>query len=91
MMPGLQIYRALGGALQLARQMNTTDLQAVAGTLGNALQSCLVVGTLVLGLLVGARTVLALAEERNYPAASSIGSNSDRAYSPNGRNKDLNW
>src|SRR5262249_19354455 len=40
--------------------VNGTDPAAVAGTLGNASQACLVVSGLVLGLIVGARTVLAL-------------------------------
>jgi uncharacterized membrane protein YjjP (DUF1212 family) len=65
MMPGLQIYRALAGALQLARQKNATDLSTVAGTLGDASDACLVVSALALGLIVGARTVLAVAGERD--------------------------
>jgi uncharacterized membrane protein YjjP (DUF1212 family) len=81
MMPGLQIYRALGGALQLARLMNATDLQTIAGTLGNALHACLVVGALALGLLVGTRAVPALAGERDSPPSSSTGSHPDEASS----------
>jgi uncharacterized membrane protein YjjP (DUF1212 family) len=63
MMPGLHIYRALGGALRLARLTNETDPATMAGTLGNALQACLVVSGLALGLIVGVRAVLALAGE----------------------------
>jgi uncharacterized membrane protein YjjP (DUF1212 family) len=62
MMPGLHIYRALAGALQLARQMTETDPAALAGALGNASQACLVVSGLVLGLILGSRAVLALGE-----------------------------
>lgn len=61
MIPGLHIYRALGGTLQLARFGNRTDLEGVAGTLGNALQAALVVSGLALGLILGARVVLGLA------------------------------
>jgi uncharacterized membrane protein YjjP (DUF1212 family) len=57
MMPGLHLYRALAGALQLARLTNETDPTAVAGTLGNALQGCLVVSGLALGLILGTRVV----------------------------------
>lgn len=60
MMPGLHIYRALAGALQLARQTNETNPAAMAATLGNALQGCLVVSGLALGLILGAKAVLAL-------------------------------
>jgi uncharacterized membrane protein YjjP (DUF1212 family) len=61
MIPGLHMYRALGGALQLARLGERTDPVTVAGTLGNALQAGLVVGGLALGLVLGTRAVLALA------------------------------
>jgi uncharacterized membrane protein YjjP (DUF1212 family) len=57
MMPGLHIYRALGGALQLARQADEMAPAAVAGALGNAAQAFLVVSGLALGLLLGARAV----------------------------------
>jgi hypothetical protein len=36
MMPGLQIYQALGGALQLARLGPSPEPSAVAGMLGEA-------------------------------------------------------
>jgi uncharacterized membrane protein YjjP (DUF1212 family) len=65
MIPGLNLYRALGGALQLARSASTADPSAVAGVLGNAFQAVLVVSLLVLGLILGARAVLALAGERS--------------------------
>jgi uncharacterized membrane protein YjjP (DUF1212 family) len=57
MMPGLHMYRALVGTLQLARMTNETDPAAMAGTLGHASQACLEVSGLVLGLLLGARLV----------------------------------
>jgi uncharacterized membrane protein YjjP (DUF1212 family) len=58
LMPGLHIYRALAGALQLARQPE----QAVGELPGTGLQACLVVAGLALGTLLGARAGLALAE-----------------------------
>jgi uncharacterized membrane protein YjjP (DUF1212 family) len=70
MMPGLHIYRALAGALQLARGAGQTDPTIVADTLGNAFQACLVVSALALGVVVGARTVLALAGEPDFPTKS---------------------
>ncbi len=60
MMPGLHIYRALGGAAGLARQADPMDPAAVAGLLGTAFQAFLVVSGLALGLLLGTRAVLAL-------------------------------
>jgi uncharacterized membrane protein YjjB (DUF3815 family) len=69
MMPGLQMYRALAGALQLARQAGDTEPAAVAATLGNALQAGLVVSGLALGVIIGARVVQALAGERDRQTA----------------------
>jgi uncharacterized membrane protein YjjP (DUF1212 family) len=73
MIPGLSLYRALAGALQLARQAGGADPGTVAATLGNAFQGCLVVSALALGLILGARVVLALAGERGAspPAAEA--------------------
>jgi uncharacterized membrane protein YjjP (DUF1212 family) len=82
MMPGLQIYRALGGAVQLARLTNETAPAAMAGTLGNASQACLVVSGLALGLIVGARVVLALGGERDPPKMYSFGSHPNAAVPP---------
>jgi uncharacterized membrane protein YjjB (DUF3815 family) len=65
MMPGLQMYRALGGALQLARQAGDTESAAVAATLANALQAGIVVSGLALGVIIGARALAALAGERD--------------------------
>jgi uncharacterized membrane protein YjjP (DUF1212 family) len=67
MIPGLSLYRALAGALQFARQPDGTDPVTVARTLGNAFQGCLVVSSLALGLILGARVVLALAGRRDSP------------------------
>jgi uncharacterized membrane protein YjjB (DUF3815 family) len=64
MIPGLSLYRALAGALHLARMPDEADPRTVAVTLGNALQGCLVVGGLALGLIFGARAMLALTSER---------------------------
>jgi uncharacterized membrane protein YjjP (DUF1212 family) len=66
MMPRLHIYRALAGALQLARGAGQTDSAVLAATLGNAFQACLVVSGLALGVIVGTRAVLALAGERDH-------------------------
>ena len=79
MMPGLHIYRALGGALQLARQADETAPAAMAGALGNALQSCLVVGGLTLGLVLGARVVPAPSGAVGSPIPSSADLNTDEA------------
>jgi hypothetical protein len=65
MIPGLSLYRALGGALRLARLPDRTDAATVTATLGNALQAGLVIGGLALGLVVGARAVLALVGDRD--------------------------
>src|SRR5262245_7342386 len=79
MMPGLNMYRALAGTLQLARLMNLTDPEALAGTLGNAMQACLVVSGLALGLVLGFRAVLALGGERDSVKRASPGSDPDHA------------
>jgi uncharacterized membrane protein YjjB (DUF3815 family) len=63
MMPGLQMYRALAGALQFARLGQETGSAAMAGTLGNASQACIVVSGLALGLILAARVVLGLGGE----------------------------
>jgi uncharacterized membrane protein YjjP (DUF1212 family) len=59
MIPGLSAYRALGGALRLARLPQLADPDLVTTTLGYALEACLAVGALTLGLIVGARAVSA--------------------------------
>jgi uncharacterized membrane protein YjjP (DUF1212 family) len=69
MIPGLQIYRALAGALRLAQQGRTADPGLVAATWGNALQGCLVVSGLSLGLILGARAVQLLAGKPHSAAA----------------------
>jgi uncharacterized membrane protein YjjP (DUF1212 family) len=74
MMPGLQIYSALGGALKTAQLMSAADLQTISWTLGNALQACIVVGALSLGLVVGTRAVQSLAGEGDSTATPSTGS-----------------
>jgi uncharacterized membrane protein YjjP (DUF1212 family) len=77
MIPGLSLYRALAGALQLARLPEMADPRVVAGTFGNALQGGLVVSALALGLILGARVVLALAGERDAPMGSRVGPDPD--------------
>jgi uncharacterized membrane protein YjjP (DUF1212 family) len=67
MIPGLSLYRALAGALHLARRPDAADPEIVAGTIANALQGGLVVSALALGLILGARAVLLLAGEGRPP------------------------
>lgn len=55
MMPGIQIYRALRGFLQLAH--DGTNLETAAATLGDASQAILIVGALALGLVVAIRGI----------------------------------
>jgi len=76
MIPGLQIYRALGGTLHLARLGPVADMPTIATTLGNALNACLVVGAQVLGLVFAARAVLALPAERESRASYSTAARS---------------
>jgi uncharacterized membrane protein YjjB (DUF3815 family) len=61
MIPGLSLYRALVGAVQLARLAESAQAAAVAETLGNALHGTVVVSGLALGLILGTRAVLAQA------------------------------
>jgi uncharacterized membrane protein YjjB (DUF3815 family) len=79
MIPGLNLYRTLAGALQLALLADTGDAGTVAGTLGNALQGGFVISGLALGLIVGGRAVLALIGERDSPMVSRIGDECDGA------------
>jgi len=79
MIPGLSLYRALAGALQLARNPGTADPGTVARTFENGLHGCLVVSALTLGLVVGARVVLALARDRDAPIGSHRGVVADGA------------
>ncbi|MEX2168205.1 MAG: threonine/serine exporter family protein [Pirellulales bacterium] len=69
MMPGIQIYRALAGSLQLIRLQDKIELPAIARTLGDALQACLVVAALALGLIIAARVVPMLAGPQGTPAS----------------------
>jgi uncharacterized membrane protein YjjB (DUF3815 family) len=64
MMPGLQVYRALGGFLRLATSRTEAELPTVAGTLGDASQSCLVVCALALGLVITARVIMLVPDRR---------------------------
>jgi uncharacterized membrane protein YjjP (DUF1212 family) len=78
MIPGLSLYRALVGAVQLARLADAADVETAAGTLGNAMQGILVVSALALGLLLGTRAVLALAGERDFLMGSRMGHESEK-------------
>jgi uncharacterized membrane protein YjjB (DUF3815 family) len=78
MMPGLQIYRALNGTLKLARLKSAMDLSAVADTLGNASQACLVVGALAVGFIVGAR-IIPMGRKIRTPRRQTCQTRSDAA------------
>jgi uncharacterized membrane protein YjjP (DUF1212 family) len=73
MIPGLSLYRALAGALWLARLPDLTDAGSVTATLSNALQAGLVIGGLTLGLAVGASAVLALVGDQDAPTLPRVG------------------
>ncbi len=60
MVPGLDAYRSLGGALRLARQTEAPDPAAATAAVGNAFEAALVLGALTLGLLIGARLAQAV-------------------------------
>ena len=61
MMPGLQIYRAIGGSMKLARLKESAELSTIASASANLWQACFVVIALALGLIVASRAVLTLA------------------------------
>jgi uncharacterized membrane protein YjjP (DUF1212 family) len=63
MMPGVQIYRGLAGALQLREQKSAANLATVSGALGDVVEASLVVSALTLGLVLAARIVLAWSRE----------------------------
>jgi uncharacterized membrane protein YjjP (DUF1212 family) len=57
MMPGLQIYGALRGAVQLTRLQTDTDMGTITTALANGVQSATVVIALGLGLIIATRIV----------------------------------
>ena len=65
MMPGVQMYRALSGVLQLAQPNIEAKQAVIASTLGNAAQASLVIGALALGLVLADRVMLLLTKPRN--------------------------
>jgi uncharacterized membrane protein YjjP (DUF1212 family) len=65
MLPGLNLYRALAGALRLARLAEPAGATIAPTTFGNAFLACAVLSALALGLIVGARIVFALGRERS--------------------------
>jgi uncharacterized membrane protein YjjP (DUF1212 family) len=65
MMPGVQMYLALSGVLQLAQPDTEAKQAVVASTLGNAAQASLVIGALALGLVIADRMILSLGKPRN--------------------------
>jgi uncharacterized membrane protein YjjP (DUF1212 family) len=65
MMPGMQMYRALGGALRSARLQDAADGTVVIDSIGYAIQASLVVSALAIGLIISARVVPMLAGKKN--------------------------
>jgi uncharacterized membrane protein YjjB (DUF3815 family) len=70
MIPGLQIYRALAGALKIARE-HLTEPEIVGGVLANGFQGFLVVSALALGVILGASLVQAIWVKRDALTAYS--------------------
>jgi uncharacterized membrane protein YjjP (DUF1212 family) len=70
MMPGLQMYRALGGFLLMAHQTAETERPPVAVMLANASQATLVIGALAFGLIVAARMTLVLSGGKDVQSIS---------------------
>jgi uncharacterized membrane protein YjjP (DUF1212 family) len=73
MIPGLNLYRALAGALWLARLPDLSDAGGVTAMLSNAVQAGLVIGGLTLGLAVGASVVLALVGDQDATTLPRVG------------------
>lgn len=72
MIPGLSFYRALGGALRLARQGENATEPLTAATLGHACQALVVVSGLAMGVILGIRLVLRVSksvQRRSDPAS----------------------
>jgi uncharacterized membrane protein YjjB (DUF3815 family) len=61
MMPGLQMFGALYGAVCVTRLQSQAELPAVTAVLANAVQAATVVAALGLGLIIATRTIHALA------------------------------
>lgn len=64
MVPGATLYRALAEALQLARAPSGADADLAARVLHDISEGAIVVSGLALGLVLGARSILALLHER---------------------------
>lgn len=64
MMPGVAIYRALGGVMQFARLQIADDSAAISGPLSYAAQAGVAVGALALGLVLGTRAVQLIIGDR---------------------------
>lgn len=54
MMPGVSMFRSIGGTMDIAEAGSHASQELVAGTLANIFQSIFVVGSMGMGLLVGA-------------------------------------
>jgi uncharacterized membrane protein YjjB (DUF3815 family) len=75
MIPGFNLYRALSGALQLARAPDMADAGLATATSGAALQACVVIAGLVLGLILGTRLVQELFGDRDAPIVPAVSGN----------------
>jgi uncharacterized membrane protein YjjP (DUF1212 family) len=71
MIPGSSFYRALGGALRLARLKELPDTELISQTLVYTGEAILVVGGLALGLVLGIRGVSSIDQVRKNPKANS--------------------
>ena len=54
MMPGVLMFRSIGGAMEIAFAGSDASLTLVAGTLANIFKAGFVVGSMGMGLLAGA-------------------------------------
>ena len=68
MIPGMQMYRGLIGAFELARLNANADGTIVAEILGNFLQASFVIIALAMGLIIASRLLMfALSEPPGPP------------------------
>jgi uncharacterized membrane protein YjjP (DUF1212 family) len=57
MIPGVNLYSAMAGALQIARSPHSAGLELISVTSGASIQAGVIVAGLVLGLILGARLI----------------------------------
>jgi len=54
MMPGVLMFRSIGGAMDIAAEGSSASLTLIADTLANFFKASFVVGAMGMGLLAGA-------------------------------------